>query len=283
MVTRTALALIVGLVCCQSAEAAEQITFTKQAAQPGQKMVQHALVHTDCVLTYEQSNQVISETDRAVRSTQVRQITTLAVQPPVVQVTYSEANLRVGKNRLLAKRTEQPVAKKTYRVRRIDGDLQITNLSGDQPPEEELQIVKSTMSWVGQPNELAEFLHGRTVSVDERLVLPSTVANKIFGGAVGLDSVHEASLTLTQIKRINGARCGEFAVSLVGNPNGNRAKRLKVGGKISVEANTCRTAAVGVESDLDVTEERGPKGATFTVKNRGTVRIAIKADFDQSL
>ena len=283
MVTRTALALIVGLVCCYTVAGAEQLTFTKQVAQSGQKMVQHAQVHTDCRQTYEQSNQIISATDRAVRSTQVRQITTLAVQPPVVQVTYSEAYLRIGKNRLLAKKIDQPVAQKTYRVRRIDGELHITGVSGNQPPVEELQIVESTMSWVGQPNELAEFLQGMAVSVAERLDLPPSVASKIFAGAVGMGSVQEASLTLTQIKRINGAQCGVFAVRVVGSPTGNESKPLHVNGNISVEADTCRTAVVAVESDLDVSEQRGPQGATFTVKNRGTVRIAIKADFDQSL
>jgi hypothetical protein len=244
-------------------------------------MVQHAFVHTKSVQTYEQSQQIISETEREVRNTQVRNITTVAMKPSVVEVTYQEAHLRVGKNRFLAKKSPQPVEQKTYRVQRIGSELQVTDPAGNQPPDDELRIVASTMSWVGQPNQLAEFLHGRTVSLKEQLVLPPAVAAKIFGGAVGMGTIQRASLTLAQVKRINGAQCGVFEVTLIGTPTGNDAKQLETHGQISVETDSCRTAIAEIESELDVSEERGPVGATFTVKNRGQVRIAIKANFSE--
>lgn len=284
MLHRTLVLLVVGLVCCSRiANAQKQITFAKRPTQAGQTMVQHALVHTDSVQTYEQSNQVISETDREVRNTQVRHITNLATNPPVVQVTFTEAHLRVGKNRFLAKKTPQSVAQKTYRVCRNGDTLQVTDLAGNQPPADELRIVESTMSWVGQPNQLAEFLNGRTVSEAEELVLPPSVAAKIFGGAVGIETIQQASLMLERVKRINGSQCGVFDVTLIGTPTANDAKQIRIKGQISVEANTCRTAVAEINSELDVSEERGPVGATFTVKNRGKVRIAIRADFADEL
>ena len=153
------------------------------------------------------------------------------------------------------------------------------NDSGAPPPEAERAIVESTMSWVGRPNELAEFLDGQTITLGQQLVLPENVAAKIFGGAVGMDSIQSASLTLKKIKTVNDAKCGVFQVGLVGTVPEDGDDPLVVEGMLTVQADTCRTAAAEVKSDLDVSEERGPAGAKFTVKNKGKVHIAIQAEF----
>ena len=283
MLVRVAFTMFVGACLCSTARSAETITFRKQSTTVGQRMVQTAFVHTATQQTYEQSNQIISEEDREVRNTQVRHITTVAMEPPAVDVTYVQANLRIGKNRFFAKRESLPVEQKTYRVTRAGEDLQIRDKNGHLPPIAERKIVERTMSWVGKPNELAEFLNGRTVAVTERIDLPPTVAAKIFGGAVGMKTIAQATLTLRKIKRVGGESCGEFNVHLVGSPMGDAAKQSTVTGKIAVQANTCRTTLAEVESDLDMAEKRGPTGATFTVRNRGKVQLKIKADFDKSL
>lgn len=280
----TTLSYMLGIAISTISVAAENtITFTKQSSQPGQKMVQRSMVHTACVQSYEQSNQVISTSDRDVSNTQVRNITTVSTSPPVVQVSYTEASLREGKNRLFAKKTSQPVENKSYRVSRNGEILKVVNQHGETPPPEETAIVEKTMSWVGRPNELAEFLNGQTLALQQRLVLPKNVAAKIFGGAVGMDTVQSATLALKQIKVIRGAKCGVFQVDLIGTVPEDGSAPLEVQGMLTVQADTCRTASAEVKSDLDVTEERGPTGGKFTVKNKGKVHIAIHAAFDEPL
>ncbi len=263
--------------------AAETVTFHKQPGAVGQRMVQTACVHTRTVQTYEQSNQIISSEDRDIRNTQSRHITTVSTEPPIVDVAYARADVRIGKNRFFAKKEELPVDGKTYRVSRVGETLKITDVSGSTPPPVELRIVEKTMSWVGRPNELAEFLNGRTVTKGDRLTLPPPIADRMFGGAVGMQSIQQATLALEQIKRIHGHRCGHFRVMLTGTPSGDTSKQVTVEGVIAVQIDTCRTVVADVASDLDIVEVRGPKGATFTVRNTGKVELLIKAEFDKSL
>lgn len=263
---------------------AETITFTKQVSQPGQSMVQQSFVHMDTVQSYEQSNQVISKENREIRKKQVRLIQTVSASPAVVNVTYTEAHREEGKNRLFAKKKPEPVLNKSYQVTREGEELKVVNANGVAPPSDELEIVKSTMSWVGRPNEMAEFLNGRTIAVKQQIELPEEVAARMFGGKVGIGKIDRAVLTLKKIKTIHGAKCGVFGVDLIGrtvvSPVVEENERLEVEGEISVQADTCRTAVAEVASDVDLTEERGPSGATFTVKNKGKLRIAVNAKFD---
>lgn len=274
----------IAAVTAISLGADNKITFHKQTSQPGHRMVQRSFVHVDTIQSYEQSNQLISKTNREVRKTQVRKIKTVSTTPAVVQVTYAEAHLQEGKNRLFAKKKPEPVQHKSYEVTRDGEELRVVNADGSVPPRAEVQ---STMSWVGRPNEIAEFLNGRTVAVHEQIDLPEKVAAKMFGGNLGMGRIESAALELEKIKNINGAKCGVFTVALIGHPatspNEPAGQPLNVRGKVYVQADTCRTALVQVDSDLDLSEQRGPAGAQFTVKNRGKIHIAINASFGEAL
>jgi hypothetical protein len=70
---------------------------------------------------------------------------------------------------------------------------------------------------------------------------------------------------------------------MLGHPATVRAATARFAGRLAIEIETCRTVLIEVQSGFDLEEERGPAGATFTVSNRGTVKIAIKATYSHSL
>ncbi len=198
--------------------------------------------------------------------------------PTRLKVTYARAILKAGRS-ILAKSQHQPVEKKSYLVARVDGALTVTDIQGNTPPEEELDIVRSNMQWVGQPNPLAKFLNGRTVTTGDSLQLPKLVAADLLGGTDGLGVVDRVTLRLKQVRELHGSKCGVFDAVLIADSSVGERPKVVIVGEIAVEAATCRSMEISMDTTLAVQEQRGPVGATFTVSTRGKVRIAIQATY----
>ncbi len=258
------------------------VTFVFQPVINGQQITQQVSIRTNATRTFEQSEQIISSSDYHILNDQIRHITVLHADPKDsarIRVKYARANVKVGKG-LSAKRQPQPVAEKSYIVTRVDGKLQVTDLRGNTPPEEELEIVRSNMQWVGQPNPLAQFLNGRTVMLGESLQLPRHLAADLFGAANGLGEIDRVTLTLRRIRRVRGRECGVFDAVLIGESPAGDTPNVRIRGDIAVEIATCRSMDIKMDATLDAKEQRGPAGATFTVSNRGKVRIAIEVTYN---
>lgn len=267
------------------AAAEKTVTFATQPVIRGQQITQQVSIRTNATRTYEQSGQTISSSDYDILNDQTRHIMILKADPPAsatIRVKYTRATVKVGKG-LTAKSHPQPVAKKSYFVTRVDGELQVTDLQGSTPPEKELEIVRSNMQWVGQPNPLAQFLNGRTVMVGESLELPQHLAADLFGAASGFGEVDRVTLTLRRIRRVRGRECGVFDAAVIGESQVGDTPNVWIRGDIVVEIATCRSMDIKMDATLDSKEQRGPDGATFTVSNRGKVRIAIEATYNDRL
>lgn len=267
-----------------AAAADQTVTFVFQPVLSGQQIKQQVSIRTNTTTTYEQSQQIISSSDNNDLNEQIRQITVLESDPKStrIEVTYSRAILKAGKS-ILAKSRPQSVDKQSYIVTRIDGELMVTDKHGNTPPEQELDIVRSNMQWVGQPNPLAQFLNGRTITLGESLQLPKHLATDLIGGANGLGAVDRVTLKLKQIRKLRGRRCGVFDAVLVADSVARDKPKVRIVGDIAIEIATCRSMDIKMDTNLDLREQRGPVGATFTVSNRGQVRIAIKATYGNRL
>jgi hypothetical protein len=261
------------------------VTFVFQPVIEGQQITQQVSVRTNATRTFEQSEQIISSSDYHIRNDQIRHITVLDANPQHsarIKVKYARAIVKVGKG-LTAKSQPQPVAEKSYIVTRVDGELQVTDLQGSTPPETELDIVRSNMQWVGQANPLAQFLNGRTLMLGESLQLPRHLAADLFGGTNRLGKVDRVTLTLRRIRRVRGRECGVFDAALIGESPAGDTPNVWIRGDIAVEIATCRSMDTKMDATLDAKEQRGPAGATFTVGNRGKVRIAIEVTYNDRL
>lgn len=258
------------------------VTFGAQPVIAGQRITQQVSIRTNATRTFEQSGQIISSTDYDILNDQIRHITVMVADPRSstrIQVKYARAMVKVGRG-FTAKSQAQPVAGKSYQVARVDGELQVTDLQGHTPPEEELHIVRSNMQWVGQPNPLAQFLNGRTVMLGESLQLPKQLAADLFGEANELGQVDRVMLRLQRIRNVRGRECGVFDALLIGESPAGDTPNVRSRGDIAVEIASCRSLNIKMDATLDAKEQRGPAGATFTVSNRGKVRIAIEARYD---
>lgn len=261
---------------------AESVTFTFQQPQNGQRIHQEVDSRTKVQTTFEQSNQLISSESKNSLLQQVREILILEADPSKtvrVQVTYTRA-VRKNRGKLLDRPKPQPVAGKTYLVQRIGDVLQVTYPDVTQPSAEEVLIVQANMRAVGRTNPLAKFLDGRTIQIGQRLQLPHNLAADMLGGSDALKTAETVFLTLSRTKRINGQRAAVFKAEILGPYTDDGIRSIQSEGEIIVAIATCRTLRAQMDAKVALVEERGPKGATFTVSNVGKVHLKIEARYE---
>ncbi len=256
---------------------AEEVTFRHEPSQNGQRIWQHVTVFADTMTTYEQGGQKISQEHRYYTKEQIRRVTVLDARPGPdhrVQVLFEKAQETRTARGKAPKIKLQPVQGKTYIVQRVEDQLNVLDEGGRPADEQEASIVRESMQFVGRPNPLALFLHGRTVSVGESLLLPRDTAESLVGWKESFGSVDSVAITL---KETDATGIAIFETQIEGRPVPELNNRTRMTGQLHITPEACRTVATHLKADLAVHETRGPQGHTFTVSHEGQSNIHTQA------
>lgn len=174
--------------------------------------------------------------------------------------------------------TPQPVQGKTYNCRRDtgeNGELVVTDESGNRPPPDEYEIVVQQMQMVGRSNPLAQFLAGRTIAVGEKVELPSSVASQIFNLGDKFGKVSRFTLTLQKVQVEQGTTCAVFQANVEAVANAATQMRLEVEGPLVVEVATCRAQNISLIGPIGMSETRGSYSTAYQVIGTGKLQMSI--------
>ena len=266
------------------APAVQSATFTRMPSTEGQRIEQSTRSKSNLQTTYQQSGQVISSDSKNETTRQRRLVTVLETQAQsgaiAVQVTYQSATKKTRAG-FLARPKPQPVAGKSYIVERVGDELAVTYPDGSPPPPAELGIVKVTMQSVGKPNPLANFLDGRTVRLNEVLTLPKEVGDELLGAWLGKDAL-PVTIKMVKVQNLTTATGSEPAATFeiqMSCRNADGEPTVSSSGQIIVGILNCRTLNLKMAANVDLTEQRGPDSASFTVVNVGNVEMEMSASY----
>ena len=241
--------------------------FVHESPPVGQEVFQN--VHFVLVMIVEKtdSDQNSETSEEGIERRQQRRLTVLessAGRTTEVRVTYLSAEQTRAEQGEVGPTVAQPVAGKTYFVARVDGELVVTDRSGQTPPPAELAIVQQNMIGVGQPNPLARFLNGRMFEVGQTVAFPDSLAQDLLGMRGTLGEVQRVDMTLREIRRKAGRRLATFTARIEARPVSGAGVGMEIEGKLVVDIDTCRTVAASFAGPVTLLETEGPPDARQT-------------------
>ena len=264
---------------------AEEVTFTQQAAQVGDRVAQSLEVELKMLTTITQAGQQANESEASLKRRQQRFVEVLEVVEGSVRrahVTFPLSRVTSPDNANPEQEVVQEVEKKSYLVTRQGERLLVTDTDGGLPTQEEFKIVVTSLQDLGLPNPLVKFLLGRTIHMGERLQLPQEVAEKVMGFGEQFGNVKQFELQLKSIQQIDGQPCAVFGATIeaVGEPA--NPIRIRAFGQIVLQTKTCRTVRAELSGPLTLsTVERTPQGS-FQYAARGNMHVAIESQYGRA-
>lgn len=272
---------------------AQQVRFARQPAKVGDEVEQNIGLELRLAMTMRQGNQITGKMQTQMLTNQRRVVTTtevdggrltaVKVQYPVATMQKSDADVSSGDNTapepVLA---SQPVQGKTYVCRRNNGEtgeLVITDVAGNRPPSEELEIVSQHMQMVGRANPLAQFLAGRTIAVGDKVELPKEVASQIFNLGDQFGRVTRFTLTLQKVVSENSATRAQFLASVEAVSNNSTQMRLEVEGPMLVDIATCRAQKISLLGPIGMSQSRGTYSTAYQMIGTGRLQMSIASTY----
>ena len=258
------LAVIVLAVIAPAACAAESFRFTRRAAEVGDQTTQNVAFGLKVSMLMQQDGQVIDQADRDLHRKQNRIMTALEINDGLVTKTMVRYGVSEVDNLLVGLHP---------------AELVVTDAQGNVPPPDQLAIVRASMVAVGRTNPWTNFLAGRTLTQGQAVQMPNHLAAVLFGAGGAVGDVSRFEVTLSETRQVRGATCAVLDTKIEAkSPLGSGVDML-VSGTFLVEIDTCRTLAIDLSGDVAVSETHGPVGGQFTVEGKGTMRVAIEAEF----
>ena len=279
-----AFCFILPLVLAPNSNGAEpsSVVFTKRPARPGDTSTQTIRCHLNLELSIRQAGQVVQARKQGLERKQQREVTILTVGENVANqalVSYDESTVSLKTTDDPAQPASQPVTGKTYRVVRHGDKLTITYENGQQPPEQELAIVRQNMESFGLPNPIAHFFSDRKMRINETIQLPSKVARELLGFPDTVGNITQFHLRLRETRNIKGSQAAVFDIKLIADNGETDSLKMNLSGSLVLEIATCRTLAVNLSGPVGALEVHGPPSGQFEVASEGDIRVAVQADY----
>ncbi len=262
--------------------AAGVVTFVQQPAQVGDRVAQTVEANLQVHTTITQSGQRANESQTSLKRRQQRFVEVLEVVDGSVRrahVTYPLSRVTSPESENPEQEVVQAVEKKSYFVTREGERLLVTDAEGTIPPQDEFEIVVTSLRNLGQPNPLIKFLLGRTIRVGERLQLPQEIAEQMMGFGEQFGKVEQFELELKSVREIERHPCAVFGATIeaVGEPA--NPIRIRAFGQVVIQIKTCRTVRAELSGPLTLsTVERTPAG-NFQYSARGNMHVAIRSQY----
>jgi hypothetical protein len=272
--------VVVAAFCCLAtiAEAApeQECRFTYRPLAVGDQAHETHRFTLDLKTIRSQNGQVVDVADHAA----VRSETSLVLRLPTgqgetakVRITY-ESSEQTSQSRVTApQQTDRPVAGKTYIGIRRGEDLVITDEAGNEPPDDERDIVARSLDSLGKPNPLGTFFHGRTLQLGQRVQLPAEYTKKLLAGWDESLADRPLEVILMGTERVDGKLC-----ALLHTPPAAGGQKSPVDGKFLIELETCRVAKVDLRGPVASQERLGAPGEEFDVRRKGKLQVALHVE-----
>jgi len=262
------------------------IRFTRQEHRVGDQIEQSLSMELRLDTTVRQGTELVERNATAMCRAQHRLITTSEIEgdrTTAVRVRYVAAKTKTGRGQRAQEldeksltATAQPVEGRAYECRRAGEQIIVTDQQGNIPPLEEFQIVAENMQSLGQANPLADFLAGRTIGIGQQIELPREVAQRLLGIGDSLGQIDQFVLTLSEVRRIDGAACAVFEATVAAASNDSSQMRLELAGPLIIQVDTCRAVEANLVGPIGMIETRGSLNHTYQMAGTGrmTVRVA---------
>lgn len=257
----------------------ESVTFSQRSASVGDQVEQTIAVDLRLKTAARQGQQIIEEANTTLQRDHQRVMTTTAApqgRSQAATVTYRKASRTVNGGEA----ESEPVVGKTYHCQREGEALKVTTPTGTLPPMGEYQIVAQNMETLGIENPLTKFFHGRTVRVGEKIDLPVELATRILGFEEQLGKATRFTLTLTEIREIQGRRCAVFKTQIAASNAKNGQMGLLVEGPLVMQVKACRAVSAEYTGPIGMSETRAvPGGPTLQITGTGQLKVAIRTRY----
>ncbi len=275
--------LWVGLIIPAAAAAAENVTFHKSPAQPGDISRQTIDCDLDLEMSIQQGGQIVQSQRQGVLRQQVRELKVLAANARAAtraEVRYDRSSVALRTADATAQTSSQAVTGKTYLIARQADKLSVTYPDGRTPPADELELVTSNMETFGLPNPIAVYFDGKQMTVGQTIQLPAKLARELLGFSETVGNISEFQLQLVETRRLDsGDRAAVFAIALTADQPDETSVSMRLKGQLVMEIDTCRTAAVHLEGPISASETHGPDAGQFQVRSEGQIRVAVEASY----
>ena len=219
--------------------AASEVRFTKRPTVLGDRVDHVVKVALDLNSTSMQNAQVVSQKDSRLGRLEERTVLVEEIvegRPITARVHFQTCERILGKD----ESERQPTTGNTYICRRTDTNepLEITRADGSFASPEEFEIVSESMSSLGKPNPLSDFLAGQVVRVGQTLQLPEEAGQGLLGASEGLGVVDKFELKLIEIVEPNNVRVARFEANIEAVGDSGRQMRMAANGIIEVEVDS---------------------------------------------
>ena len=255
---------------------AAKVTFAKRVTQPGDRIDQQLVAQLDVESTVRKGLQTTETSKNSVGRRQRRSVLVDEVldgRTVTARVHFSEYDRTKDSETLT-----QPVVGKTYSCHRLaDETLEIKNVDGSLASPDEYELVTECMEALGRPNPLADYLHGRSITVGEKLDLPKEVGNALLSSDGSLGMVTKFQLTLTSVE--SEGKLANFKVEIESTGAETTQMKVDVLGQLQIETDTCRTRSMNLHGPLIMATTIGSYSAAETTFVRGKLKIETQASY----
>ena len=195
-----------------------------------------------------------------------------------VQVFYATAREKVCRGKMTGTPQAEPIEGKSYVVKHRGTDLVVTDPTGKTVSEDEQKLVASSMDAVGRPSPLGTLLDGKKIAIGEKLKLPKDMASDLLGVKDSGNEAQKVELTLDSTSTDeDGRHLAKFNMLVVLKDAEGPAMDVK--GTIQIEPDTCQIAEASFEGPVSMHQQEGPKGHTFDIDSRGTMKVAVRSHY----
>lgn len=217
------------------------VEFNYRLPQVGGKSVYDVQFDVDVEATIQRNGQTPSKVRQTLKKNQTREITilkTIADRASKIQIHFLTAREAIARGNDAPSEQTQAIEGKHYLVERVGAGLVITDPQGNAVSDNEKILVAMSTESVGRRNQLARFLHGRSVQIGETLELPKETAAELLGMSQSRGDAQNVAITLAKSSRTDGMHLAEF-VTLIGVKMASGAS-MNIEGKMVIDADTCR-------------------------------------------
>ncbi|MCC6493105.1 MAG: hypothetical protein IT424_08795 [Pirellulales bacterium] len=178
----------------------------------------------------------------------------------------------------------QPIEGKTYLMTRQEDKLQITDLTGATPPEEELRLAAESLENVGKPNPLASLLAARQVAIGERILVPRELVQQLLGFDDPIGAVRRFELTLLRVEPPGAvpAPLAVFGAAIAVVPNNDSPLSIELAGEIGVETDSCRLAFVTLTGPVQLSSIERTAGGIYQYSAGGELELGIRSEYGRT-
>lgn len=257
---------------------AQEIRFSCKPMAEGTTRIETQDSHTVMNIVINIQGQVAYELEQKQSQTRKKEETVLKTTKDnvsKVQVLYAEAMNKQG-NSITGEQLQIDVVKgKTYIVECKEGELLVTGPQGEKIDDNEFSLVKEDYQRLGKPEPVAQFFHGKTLAIGQKVMVPEEAAVELFRGQQENLRVEEFSFIFRETSKQGKMPCGVFdtVLKMAGDSDGI-AIAVDLKGTTTVRED-CRVISLDLKGMSTIHGEHESEDGKMEMAGKGEVVINL--------